>query len=391
VSTLDALYYPFSRCLEISQMKQMLLLFDSISFVDPVEDEYWRSKLIRDIEPEHNGFKAYRNLSDCLPWLRKDGIVKIVDPQLLHTINNPLTTAATLSDLSDVNWKHAANPVKFSLPTQYFGNNQLPCWNIFSQKIPSAIAELLRTEKTLSKHLLDDGGEEYAWSVSYEAGSAISINVHLLAADELGLALVTDSRLHHELMLMKLSRNTESLPSSIRLVSYADRVAKHAVVQVLGQILPKQNLEHLSLEDIIRFRDDTANLRHELFDEIRANILSEIDPNNPDEYFQVENNLVQTLLKSAKTYSDEIAAKRDHLWPTLMGSMTGSLPASASTAGLMASYIFGSGYVLAASIILAALQPLTATLDWRADLKKLNRKAPSSVAYLTQVSSLNRG
>jgi hypothetical protein len=50
----NVLYYSFSRCIEIeiSALKQMLLLFESISFCDPVDDEYWRAHLFTQMEEE---------------------------------------------------------------------------------------------------------------------------------------------------------------------------------------------------------------------------------------------------------------------------------------------------------------------------------------------------
>ena len=34
-----ALYYPFSRCINADSLKQMLLVFDELHFLDPVDDE----------------------------------------------------------------------------------------------------------------------------------------------------------------------------------------------------------------------------------------------------------------------------------------------------------------------------------------------------------------
>lgn len=99
---------------------------------------------------------------------------------------------------------------------------------------------------------------------------------------------------------------------------------------------------------------------------------------------------MDNLVKSSKVYGDEIAATRDRLWPTMIGGVTGKIPMSASAAGLAASYISGSGYVLAASVVLAALQPLKAALEWRADLKKVQRTSSSAIAYLSQVRKLRR-
>ncbi len=64
---LRALYYPFSRCIEPSALKQLLLIFDSITFLDPVTDDEWRAKLFRDLETtEDLKFEKYRSLQKPL-------------------------------------------------------------------------------------------------------------------------------------------------------------------------------------------------------------------------------------------------------------------------------------------------------------------------------------
>ena len=37
-SPLSALYYPFSRCVDACALKQLLLIFDSVTFIEPVDD-----------------------------------------------------------------------------------------------------------------------------------------------------------------------------------------------------------------------------------------------------------------------------------------------------------------------------------------------------------------
>ena len=55
----DALYYPFSRCMDSSTLKQYLLLFDSLTFLDVVDDDQWRSQLYRGLEDEHRGYLGF--------------------------------------------------------------------------------------------------------------------------------------------------------------------------------------------------------------------------------------------------------------------------------------------------------------------------------------------
>jgi len=66
---LRALYYPFSRCIDASALKQLLLVFDSVTFLDPVDDDEWRAKLFRDLEKVEVGHD--RPTSEALSGIRE--------------------------------------------------------------------------------------------------------------------------------------------------------------------------------------------------------------------------------------------------------------------------------------------------------------------------------
>jgi len=324
-----------------------------------------------------------------MPWLRKEGVVRILHPTELRSINDELTVAATLSDLSDESWVARANPRPYGLPTQK-GNDGTPNWNIFQAKMPDRIVELLTNDNAFSHHIISEGDEGLAWVLSYAAGSAIGINTHLAAAEEIQYAPITDSRLHHELMLMKLARSAVDASHSRALECYVDQVSQRAIMKIVGQVLPAEYIERLSLEDILDFRNRTNTLRDQLVEEVRTTVLSKIDVRSTVSYIKTESEVSVNILKSLKIYGDEVASARDRMWPKLIEGMVAKSAVGATAVGLAASYISGSGYVLAASLAVHALQPLKAALDWRADVRKVNRSAATGVAYLSQVASLRR-
>lgn len=386
----DALYYPFSRCLDATLLKQLLLIFDSITFVDPVDDDIWRSQLIRDKEPEHDGYRGYRDIAACIPWLRAENVVRVKSPEDLLSTNSALTSAATLSDLADNRWSSAADPRRYALPTEIDRQTGRPSWQIFQPKIPAAVIDALMSEPAYQRHLLYEGDYETAWELSYAAGSAIGINVHFAAAQELGLAPVTDSRLHHELMLMKLARPGFDESRSLDMEAYADQIGHRVNVRLINEILPKEKMDILSLEDILRFRDETTTLRQQFIYEVRNSVIAEVDPAHPSGVVAAEQRVMSKLLHEAKIYGDEICAIRDRLWPKILDSMSAPLPAGATIAGLSAACIVSSGHVLAASLILTALQPLKTALEYRADLKKIQRSPSAPISYLSQLRSIVR-
>src|SRR5947209_16734192 len=98
--SLSGLYYPFSRCIQPTSLKQMLLVFDEITFVDPVHDDQWRAKLFEDMESYDTEFARYQGVDEALPELIRQGCIKRFDPA--PDINRrSLATASALSDLGD--------------------------------------------------------------------------------------------------------------------------------------------------------------------------------------------------------------------------------------------------------------------------------------------------
>jgi hypothetical protein len=371
-------------------MKQLLRLFDTVAFIDPVDDELWRGKLFQDIVREHGAFAAYKDVSSFMPWLRRQEIVKIHDPSSLKCIDDDLTVAATLSDLSDSDWVKSANPKYYGLPTQ-FDQGGRPVWNIFRPKIPTKVIEALTTNERLDEHLLHSGGDNYAWVLSYAAGSAVGINTHLAAAEELQLAPITDSPLHHELMLKKLARAASNAASTHSLEAYANQVSQRAIIKIFNSILPKSHIDNLSLEDVLKFRQQSSCLRDQFVMDIQGRILAKLEMKSEFEHIKVEQAVADDVVASLKSYSDEIASIRDRLWPKLIDGLTSQTAVATSAAGLAASYISGSGYVLAASVVLQALHPLKVALEWRADEKKASRSAPTAIAYLSAMKELGGG
>jgi hypothetical protein len=106
---LSGLYYPFSRPIEIASLKQMLLVFENVVFLDPIDDEYWRAKLFQELETqEDKRFAKYQQVHEELTMLFQAGAARRVDPAQVTALESPLTTAAALSDLFDQEWSNIA-------------------------------------------------------------------------------------------------------------------------------------------------------------------------------------------------------------------------------------------------------------------------------------------
>ncbi|MBS1058045.1 hypothetical protein [Gluconobacter kondonii] len=383
----DALYYPFSRCMDSSTLKQYLLLFDSLTFLDAVDDDQWRGQLYKELEDKHRGFLAYRDLADAMPWLRKEGVIKVQSPSSMASTHDDLTVAATISDLADPTWVKAADPRRFGLATTRL--HGVPSWHVFRPKIPRAFEAALFEQDEIHTHLLQPGTEGTSWQLSYAAGSSLSINVHLAAAEQLGLAPITDSILHHELMLRKLARRDTSTVSISDVSDISGTLTQRTIFNIIGQVLPAPQLAQLALQDVLEFRSRTQELRREFIADVARIIAAEIEVGKVGESERIVARVTNNLVESSRVYGSEMTAVRDKLWPKLIEGIRAPTAIATSTAGLAGSYISGSGYVLAASVILHALSPLKSALEWRAEKNKA-QNSRSAIAYISKAQQFGR-
>jgi hypothetical protein len=262
-----------------------------------------------------------------------------------------------------------------------------PIWNIFYPKIPVKVIAALQTERRYRKHLLGEGTERAAWTMSYSAGSAVGINTHFAAAEELDLSPVTDSPLHHRLMLMKLVRGksavgTEGVGSS----RATDQISKGIALRVMQQVLPKTVLETIPLEDILQFRERSDPARRHFFSAIQSEMRQVVKGADISKVLTREEIMTSKILNDVKKYRDEILGLRDRLWPDLVGVLGKQKNlATASGAGLGLLYIQGPAAAIAASIVIPVVQALRVALKYRADVRKRHRSASPAVSYLAQI------
>jgi hypothetical protein len=387
---LNALYYPFSRCIDACALKQLLLVFDSITFLDPVEDDEWRAKLFRDLENvEDQRFGAYRDLERPLLTLKDEGAIILRRPEDLASFRSDETSESAVSDLADPVWCDlASQPATFNLPYQKRGASGRPTWQVFPAKLPSALRERFHTPE-LQQHLVWSSRADTAWTVSYEAGSAAALNLHLSAAGELALAPVTDSVMHHRLLLRKLVRSMTpesewTQPTSRSVEAAANRTA----LQLIEQLLPRPSLARVTFDTILRFREETREARAAMVAELKSRLSLIAKMTSLNEISSQEQSVSDAITKELREYRANLLASRDKLWPGMVKSSTAAL--TGGTAGAVAlQYLSGGTYaVLAGSIAGASLGILQAALEQRANTKNTERGASPSVAYLSQVRSL---
>ncbi|KAF2406530.1 hypothetical protein SAMN04490179_4366 [Pseudomonas antarctica] len=387
---LQGLYYPFSRCMDSCALKQLMLVFDAVTFLEPVKDAKWRAGLFRNLETnEDPRFSKYRGLEHDLKTLEQEGALSFVDPQSLAAFKRPETSLAAISDLQDPLWcKMASNPSVFGLPHQRQADTQQPTWQMFAQKIPMEFRHFLGTD-TAREHLINEADDHYAWTLSYAAGSAATLNFHLAAAADLGLSPITDSELHHRLLLRKATRAlTPDSEWTDPVSTQLSQSATSTAVKLLESLMPHQALESASFDKILRFRENTRGDRAALVNELTARLIQISNTTSYAELSRSQIALSIEISKEVREYQAAIGAARDKLWPNLVKGL-GLTFATGTSAALLYEYLLGGPMgVLTGALSGVAYSSLAHVLDSRAEKRQAVRAANPSIAYLSRVSQL---
>lgn len=387
---LSALYYPFSRCVDRCALKQLLLVFDSVTFLDSVQDA-WRAKLYRDLEiVEDPRFYAYRDLEEPLAELRDEGVIAVRNPRHLRAFGSPETIAGAISDLDDAVWcGAAAHPGRYGLPFRSLDAQGRPTWQIFESKFPSTLQRLLDEEPRLRRHIVKKGDSNASWTVSYEAGSAAALNLHLAAAQELSLAPVTDSELHHRLLLRKEARSVTANEQWQRASAVSvDAIVNRTAVQLIDDLLPRTALAKIGFESILRFRENSRPARVAMVQQLKRKLAPVASMTSLDDMFAAQAALIDSLNGDIRAYRAELAATREKVWPQLIKA-TGTAVTMGTAAGVAMQFLVGGLHtVLAGSIAGPALSLLQSALEARAAVRAIEHSAGPTVAYLSKVARL---
>jgi hypothetical protein len=180
-SKLDCLYYPFSRLLDSNTLKYLLLVFDSISFLDEARDSTWRRLLLKQMQQTSPFFGRFEALADEYRMLEESGVLRILNPRALTAPDSDMVAMAVLTDLEDRDLLEiASRPDRYGLPFlphDFHTSTQppRPTWQIFQSKIPSALrgGNKMAAASAWMPHVLHRGDALQSWSLSYEAAACV--------------------------------------------------------------------------------------------------------------------------------------------------------------------------------------------------------------------------
>lgn len=402
-NALDCLYYPFSRMLDSSRLKYLLLIYDSVTFLDEVSSPEWRRHLFAEMACTGSTlFSCYEQLYDDYELLVESNIVNILDPKSLETYNSEIVAKATMDDLQDQKFMDmAAKPHMYKLPSrtpvkfEKIDENR-PVWETFYGKLAKPLLSEKRyvENETWRSHILLPGGNTHSWILSYEAGSSAVLNFYLGAAEELGFAPITDSELHNNLVIRKLKRMYAENMDNMPILDDYPRgrlnkvVANGALIKLFSEIYPTSQLKEITFRQIIKFREETGELRKNFNSEIN-NLLQLID--SDPKTIKYEKEIIQAIagLKTEFVkFEAEMISYRNKILPTMIKSLNSGVPAG-SILGIAATLLGQSpGYILGAAALGAVATMTSDLLLNRNEKRKLMSTRSPAISYLVQLKNL---
>jgi hypothetical protein len=378
------------------------LIFDSVVFLDEAESG-WRRVLLRDMSRDSPKYGAYAKIADDCEMLMEYGALRRIDPQDLTTTRSMQVAVSTLADLSDDAFvKMASQPGKYGLPYRSLQSGDMkgrPTWQAFQNKIalPLRGDVEFRDNRLWRSHVLTPGDDVHSWSLSYEAGSATVVNYYLEASQELGLAPVTTSELHHRLVLRKVKRAFREGGDGVGLLDGEERQRCRAILEqgellrLFGGIFPPQLLDRIRFSDIVEFRNETQEQRHAFLREIREVIRTVDGDCSQASYDRDVAKAVQEMGQRFRGLQGELLSARDRMIPSVADvGMYGV--AGSGTIGALATFLGGlssAGVVAASALTLGGALASKACGLW-VDRRRLLRKEQPGVSYLLSVSKLGR-
>lgn len=403
LNQLNCLYYPFSRLLDSSTLKYLLLVFDSVTFLDEAQNTEWRRMLLQTMVVDSPIFSSFEELADDYDMLLETNAVKVLNPTVLKACESPEVAFATKADLSDSKFiELASKPSLFNLPSRPLGAYSKspidrPTWQVFMGKIAKPLLndkQFIEDEQWTS-HILFQGDGYQSWTLSYEAGSAAVTNFYLEAAQELNLTPVTTSQMHHQLVLRKLKRIFSENESTIDLLDDIERIRYRAlsgqgeILKLFGDLFPSSKLHRISFSEILKFRDETQELRADFLREINDTL--RIIDTNPftAKYDKEVIESIKKLKEEFRKFENGLSAIRDKVLPSFAGALMYSV-AGGSALGAAVSFLGGlsTAGIVATSALTTSGAFLAKALELWMENRKAIREQPPSISYLAKVSKL---
>jgi hypothetical protein len=143
---LSALYYPYSRCVDLDALKLFAILYEEIVFVDPLEELFREFLITSDKGCQFvplSVLQRWNENQESWNSLRNAGVIRILDPLPTIAEHDALLSAAYAADMADEMFVQTA---------EHEGKAAGP-WKVLESRIPTTVNNSFREHKALSGKL----------------------------------------------------------------------------------------------------------------------------------------------------------------------------------------------------------------------------------------------
>lgn len=251
----EALYFPFSRCLDELTLKRAALVYDRLLFVDPVTPEARDALYLREQQADPTITHRWRRAQQHYERLEYEGIARTVTA---NVINDPEGIDALVADGLHVDIEINKTP-----GTLFNGRHR---WKMLASRVPESMYYGRHQPKPAQAF----AGEEIV-EVSYAAGSSLSLTIAIAIAHELGATPLTDSKAHHDLLLYRMKTAAAAGADQQLPGMHApppgppDAYLRRQIeLRVIDALIPDERLHGMDLGELIDYRHRHASARQDL-------------------------------------------------------------------------------------------------------------------------------
>ena len=251
----EALYFPFSRCLDELTLKRAVLLYDRLLFVDPVTPEARDALYLREQHADPTITDRWRRAQQHYERLDHEGIAKTVTADVINDADgiDALVDDGLVVDI-EIN----------KSPGMLFNGRHR--WKMLASRVPESMYHGRHRPKPAQAF----AGEAIV-EVSYAAGSSLSLTHAIAIAHELGATPLTDSKAHHDLLLYRMKTAAaagadQQLPGMhAPPPGPSDAYLRRQIeLRVIDELIPDGQLRRMDLGELIDYRHRHASARQEL-------------------------------------------------------------------------------------------------------------------------------
>ena len=306
----EALYFPFSRCLDELTLKRAVLLYDRLLFVDPVTPEARDALYTREQHADPTITPRWRRAQQHYERLDSEGIATTVTADV---IDDSEGIDALVAD-----GLHTDIEINKTPGTLFNGRHR---WKMLASRVPDSMYYGRHQPKPAEPF----AGEEIV-EVSYAAGSSLSLTHAIAIAHELGATPLTDSKAHHALLLYRMKTAAMAAAGTgVRLPGMhapppgpPDAYLRRQIeLRVIDALVPDEQIQSMSLGKLIDYRH-----AHQ---QARADLSGWIDQLAAEAHQKPWDNALETELGRIASQARDIAGQ-----PGRWGSMTGAARGSMS-------------------------------------------------------------